>query len=229
MVDLPRTQRHSARRGRVVPTRLPRCGGAHYRPSLSRPQPALAHHRPQCGMPMSEEAERGGGHRAHQRAEVEKRDLGPVGSVPMTTVARQGNTQRCACTSPCVCSKGCKTVIIERPYEILELRTAQAQCCPAAGGRLWRKTWPRGVPRVRPGWRGHRSPPSGTRPHQRGAPRGTGPDSHQRHEDQTQPCGLSSPRRSSNFDPKRAEGDMRPQGHEDPPDQATTRSGPLTL
>ena len=40
----------------------PRCGGAHYRPSLSRPQPGLAPHRPQCGMPMSEEAERGGGH-----------------------------------------------------------------------------------------------------------------------------------------------------------------------
>src|SRR4029453_4717765 len=106
--------------------------------------PGLAPHRPQCGMPMSEKHSAAVATRAHQRAEVEKRDLGPVGSVPMTTVARQGNAQRCACTSPCVCSKGCKTVIIERPYESLELRTAQAQCRPAAG-RLWRKTRPREV------------------------------------------------------------------------------------
>jgi hypothetical protein len=189
MVDIPGTQRHSARRG-TLSFRPAFLAAAVHIIDLPCPDPNPASPRtaPSAACPCRRKQSAAVATRAHQRAEVEKRDLGPVGSVPMTTVARQGHAQRCACTSPCVCSKGCKTVIIERPYESLELRTAQAQCRPAAG-RLWRKTWPRGVPRVRPGWRGHRSPPSGTRPHQRGAPRGTGPDSPQRHEDQTQPCG----------------------------------------
>ena len=172
MVDLPGTQRHSARRG-TLSFRPASLAAAVHIIDLPCPDPNPASPRtaPSAACPCRRKQSAVVATRAHQRAEVEKRDLGPVGSVPMTTVARQGNAQRCACTSPCVCSKGCKTVIIERPYESLELRTAQAQCRPAAG-RLWRKTWPRGVPRVRPGWRGHRSPPSGTRPHQRGAPRG---------------------------------------------------------
>jgi hypothetical protein len=121
MVDLPGTQRHSARRGTLSfrPASLAAAVNIIDLPCPD-PNPASPRTAPSAACPCRRKQSAAVATRAHQRAEVEKRDLGPVGSVPMTTVARQGNAQRCACTSPCVCSKGCKTVIIERPYESLE-------------------------------------------------------------------------------------------------------------